>query len=95
MTLAALTSQLRRSPKQPALLTKRGIVRYKKHDFKGAIGDLDRAIELDDSNAEAHYHRGLARQKVGNLRGAASDFNWIREHSEDPYFKTAVGNRLR
>ena len=94
LALVRLTQHLRRNPSDGGAYGKRGIIRYRKGDAKGALADLQRAIDLDESNVEAHYHRGIALEEQDDLMGAAEDFMWIRENSEDPYFKTAVSNRL-
>jgi len=95
LAMVQLNQQIRRSPNDGVAFAKRGIIRHKKGDVKGAIGDLERAIELDPANTEARCHHGMALQEVGDLKGAESEFTWIMAHSEDPYFKTAIAKRLK
>jgi len=90
-----LTEHLRRNPNDSNTYTKRGIIRHRKGDFAGALEDLDRAIDIDDENVEARYHRGVALHQRGNFAEAMKDYNWIRSNSEDPYYKTAVRDQLR
>ena len=94
LALVGLSQQIRRDPANVKAYTRRGLIRAKKGDRKGAEADLTRAIELDDENVEARYHRGILRQQDRNNKGAEEDFRWIRAHSEDPFYKTAVSERL-
>ena len=43
-------------------------------EYKQAISDYTRAIELDPEYAEAYYNRGLAYKQLGNCSAANSDF---------------------
>ncbi|GEO05707.1 hypothetical protein AAE02nite_33710 [Adhaeribacter aerolatus] len=43
-------------------------------DFDYAIEDYTKAIELNPSNAEYYYHRGLTRCDTKDYKGAAKDF---------------------
>jgi len=95
LALLGLSQQLRRDPNNPRLHLKRGVIRYRKRDMKGALADLTRALEIDASFVEAHYHRGIVFHEIGDLRRAEKDFDWIQTHSEDPFYKTAVSERLR
>ena len=68
-------------------------------DFKGAIDDYTRVIELDTKNIEAYANRGCAREEIGDIKGALSDWwkavslgdkeaeLWIRE-LENSYVMT-------
>lgn len=44
-------------------------------DCRGAIQELNWAIELDENDAQAYCCRGMARTKLGDDRGAIADFN--------------------
>lgn len=92
--ITAFTTQIRREPNNETLLVKRGVARYKKNDVSGAINDFTQAIELRDDFTEAHYNRGIAFDKCGKNKEAMQDFEWVLNHSEDPYYKTAVKERL-
>jgi len=94
LMLVKLTQDLRRDPNNVAAYTKRGIIRLKKKDIRGGLSDLDKAIQIDEGQVEARYHRGVTLRARGDLPGAAEDFAWIEENSEDPYYKTAVKNHL-
>ena len=56
---------------------------------------LDRVLDVNPDNTEAHYHRACAYQAKRELKTAKKGFLWIREHSEDPYFKTAARAKLK
>mgnify|MGYP001222874344 CR=1 FL=1 len=95
LAIVGLTQQIRRNPNDAQAHMKRGIARFRKKDTKGALEDLARAIEIDDLLVEAHYHYGIINESAGNLGVAEKEYNWIREHSEDPYYKTAIVQRLK
>ena len=53
-------------------------------DCRGAMRELDWAIELDDKDANAYCCRGIIRSKMGDSRGAIADFNRaLRLNPED------------
>ncbi len=95
MQIFKLSQAIRRNPNDSKLFTKRGIVRFRKKDTKGALEDLDHALTLDADNTEAHYHLGCVLKGLGNDRAAMKEFQWVREHSEDPYFQTAVRDQIK
>jgi tetratricopeptide (TPR) repeat protein len=95
MQLVALSQRLRRTPDNVELLAKRGLVCFRKKDYKSALKDMDRVIELDNMNTQGHYHRAVILEAAGDKKAARKEYQWVREHSEDPYFKTAVSDRLK
>ena len=58
-----------------AALRRRGTASAGRLDFEAAIADFDRAVELDASDAENFYERGLARWQSGQPNRAADDFD--------------------
>jgi tetratricopeptide (TPR) repeat protein len=52
----------------------RGRVRFFRRDFKGAIEDYDKAIEINPDHAVSYYWRGMAKYDYGNKSGALTDF---------------------
>lgn len=52
----------------------RGRQRQSKGDFKGAIRDFTKAIELNPDNVEAYANRGVAREASGDVQGAKDDY---------------------
>ena len=75
--------------------SQRGIARFEKNDFEGAVSDFTRAIELKGSNLEfCYYFRGMAHYRQGNLEVAIADLSkaiTIRSH---PRFYEDRGNLL-
>ena len=63
------------NPADAASHYERGLVRMKKGDFSGAIGDYTSAIRLDPGQAKAYYNRGVIRRYQGDLPRAMADFN--------------------
>lgn len=53
-----------------------GEQKFNKQDYKGALADLNRAIQLDSNFVEAYNYRGNLRQnKLQDYQGALADFN--------------------
>ncbi len=70
---------------------KRGIVRFKQKNYRGAIADFDRAIALNPELAEAYYYRGFACGKLEEYKLAIDDFNRALEIK--PLWPEAYNNR--
>ncbi len=51
------------------------IVKLKKGDTQGMLGDLDRVISLDPQNARAYSFRGVAKDDLGDRQGAIADYD--------------------
>jgi Tfp pilus assembly protein PilF len=92
--MVQLSQQLRRTPKDAALISKRGVLQLKKGDAKGAVADFKRALELDPTLAEPHYHMGVIHYQNKDYLAAAREFEWVESNSEDTLLRTAVRERL-
>lgn len=92
--MVQLNQQLRRTPKDAGLISKRGTLRLKKQDVRGAMEDFNRALELDPSLAEPHYQIGVIHYQNKDFAAAAKEFQWIANNSEDTYLRTAVADKL-
>ena len=55
----------------------RGILYYKKLNYRGALSDYDRAVELDAKNPQCYYNRALLRNELGDYNNALADFNRV------------------
>ena len=56
-------------------LYKNGRDKYSKDDYKGAIADFTKAIELDANYAEAYEFRGFIKNEIKDYQGANEDFS--------------------
>ena len=68
-----LTEAIRINPEKEAY-ENRGIAYCKFGNYRQAIGDFDRAIEINPKNEVAYYNRGLTYNILGNYRQAIVDF---------------------
>ncbi len=48
-------------------------------DYRGAVGDFNKVIELDPRNTNTYNNRGLAKLNLHDYRGAVEDFNKVIE----------------
>ena len=67
---------------------------YAKHDlgdYRGAIQDYNKAIELDPDNTATYNNRGNAKYALGDYRGAIQDYNKAIEL--DPDYADAYYNK--
>src|SRR5665213_1143019 len=56
-----------------------GSVKFKNQDYKGAIEQFDKAIDLKPDYAEAYFGRGDARLMLENYPAAIKDFDQAAE----------------
>ena len=54
---------------------KSGNVKYELDDYRGAIQDYNKAIELNPKDEIAYYNRGNAKSKLEDYHGAIQDYN--------------------
>lgn len=57
----------------------RSIAREELGNLRGAMDDLDMAVQLDPDNALARMNRGLLREKVGDYNRAIEDYSFVLE----------------
>jgi tetratricopeptide (TPR) repeat protein len=63
------------TPGLPEIYVNRAVVLIKHHQFKEAVSQLDRGIELGTDEAEkAYYDRALAKEALGDVKGAYYDY---------------------
>jgi len=53
----------------------RGIIHYRRHNYRGALSDYDQAVKIAPRDADCYYNRGMMRQEVGDYNRALEDFN--------------------
>ena len=53
----------------------RGVIHYRRHNFRGALADYDQAVKIAPRDADCYYNRGVMRQEVGDYNQALSDLN--------------------
>jgi len=67
----------------------RGYAKHQLNDHRGAIKDLNKAIELNTNHPYAYNNRGFAKINLNDYKGAISDFTKSIEINPDyfyPYF---------
>lgn len=52
-----------------------GVANYRKGDYRGAIQDYSKAIEIKPDLAEAYLNRGIAKSQLGDKNGACLDLS--------------------
>lgn len=73
----------------------RGISRFEKHDFEGAVADFTKAIELNGQSLEfCFYFRGIALYQLSRLDEAISDLSKAITLKQHPRFYNDRANLL-
>jgi eukaryotic-like serine/threonine-protein kinase len=67
---------------RPRLLRHRGLANLANEAFRAAVHDLDEAILLAPTNADAYVGRGTARARLGLYRDAEADAEKALEHGD-------------
>lgn len=77
----------------------RGIIHYRRHNYRGALADYDKAVQLAPREADSYYNRGVMRQEVGDYNNALEDLNraieLAPERTEMRYQRGIVQMQLR
>ena len=94
LLLAAATAHAQ-EPVAADDFSQRGISRFEKHDFEGAIADFTKAIELNGQQLEyCFYFRGIALYRRGRLDEAIADLSKAITLKQHPRFYADRGNLL-
>jgi len=56
-----------------------GFDKYNQQDYKGAIQDYTKAIELNPNYTDAYHNRGVAKGYLQDYRGEIQDYNKAEE----------------
>lgn len=70
-----------------------GSEKLKSQNFKEALIDYNKAIELNPKYGKAYNDRGFVKIYLADLDGALSDFNTaieINPNQEEPYFNRGI-----
>ena len=95
--IAAFTRALSNHPQPAKVQLERGISYLKTNQIEKAIADFEVIIQADSATrfilAQAHHHRGLLRQQLGNEAGALADWSAAIAHCEtypEPHYQRAL-----
>jgi tetratricopeptide (TPR) repeat protein len=77
----------------------RGIIHYRRHNYRGALSDYDQAVKIAPRDADCYYNRGVMRQEVGDYNRALEDLNTALslapERTEMRYQRALVEMQLK
>jgi len=80
------------SPENAAIYVLRGEAYSGKRDFKKAIADFTKAIEIEPENCEGYHRRAAAYRELGDVENMIADQRKAREL--DPTYKTAYIHQI-
>ncbi|MGD0100903.1 MAG: tetratricopeptide repeat protein [Acidobacteriota bacterium] len=86
-TLSLFSDVIKKNPEAGLAYNNRGNVRKEQNDFKGAMEDYNKAIELKYD--DAYDNRGILRNRTGDYKNAIEDFDralTIRSDKEQVYY---------
>lgn len=67
---------MKKFPNEAELYYWSGVIRTKTGDNEAAMGDFNKAIELNPKNSSLYVMRGITKSEMGNKDGAAQDFDY-------------------
>lgn len=77
----------------------RGVIHYRRHNYRGALSDYDQAVKIAPRDADCYYNRGVMRQEVGDYNRALEDLNTAislaPERTEMRYQRALVEMQLK
>ena len=77
----------------------RGLLHYRRHNYRGALSDYDQAVKIAPRDADCYYNRGIMRQEVGDYNNALEDLNTAidlaPERTEMRYQRALVEMQLK
>ena len=89
--LECLTESIKKDSLSDEAWSYRALLRLQTNDQKGALSDYNKAIELNQTNANYFINRGLLNYFAKNYRNALSDYDKAIEL--DPYSQLSLFNR--
>jgi Tfp pilus assembly protein PilF len=66
---------VRTQPSNARAYSNRGLTKFEKGDFDGALADYNRSVELSPASFQPYINRGIVKNKVGDENGSNSDFS--------------------
>ncbi|MFH1301452.1 MAG: hypothetical protein ABIK07_10355 [Planctomycetota bacterium] len=72
--IAELTAQIKQTPDETSLYSRRGDARYFRGQFKEAVADYDKMVELNPAIKASHWRRGIACYYAKQYADAAQQF---------------------
>jgi protein O-mannosyl-transferase len=79
-TVSLFSDVIAKDPDAGLAYNNRGNIRIEQKDFKGALEDFNKAIELKYN--DAYNNRGILRNKLGDYKKALEDFNMAALHNK-------------
>ena len=73
--ISSLTDVIRRNPNDPEGYNVRGSAYGRSGQFRNALDDFNRALQLNPSFFQAYANRALIHRSMGNVADAANDYN--------------------
>jgi tetratricopeptide (TPR) repeat protein len=65
--------------------------KYELQDYKGAIVEYTKAIQLNPTNVDAYYNRGFTKYNLDDFKGAIEDYT--KAITLNPIFNSAYYSR--
>lgn len=77
----------------PSEFKERGFLAYEREDYRDAISDFDRALNLNDTDHETYYLRGRAKSQLGLYSEAVDDYTdaiKLKHDAPDYHFRLGM-----
>ncbi|HMQ47625.1 MAG TPA: hypothetical protein PKA00_05810 [Saprospiraceae bacterium] len=77
----ALSRAIEKFERHAKAYERRGFVNYQLHNFKDALYDYSKSIDINPAAAEPYLGRGFVKMAMGDLAGAIADFEKTAQQS--------------
>lgn len=81
--LTSLSQSIEHGSKWAGDYINRGIIFYRRHNYRSALADYDKAVTLSPNDAQCYYNRGVLRQELGDYNRALDDLTQAINLSPD------------
>lgn len=82
-------------PSNPDVFFLRGVNKYLKKDYKGAIADFDSTLKINPGKTDAYLFRAKSKKEIKDYWGALRDYNRAKDENFSSTVTSLAGDMVR